>query len=142
MSRELLDRLEILELYSRYALGMDRADRELFVSAWAPDATFVCEALKLDAVGRDAILDWFDRGPGKGTPIPGAGGNVRLAGNHVIELAGDRATGRAELAAFRYTGTVVHPYAIGSYDDVFVRTAEGWRIAHRDMVVNPVVPAP
>jgi hypothetical protein len=139
---DLLDRTEILDVFARYALGMDRGDRELFASVWAEDAVWECASIGMDLHGREAILGYFERGPGSAPPAPTSGSAMRLASNHHIKLDGDRATSVAEMAAFRFTGHVVHPYSVGVYEDEFVRTADGWRIARRNMVVSPVVPAP
>jgi SnoaL-like domain len=138
----LMDRSEILDLYARYALAMDRADRELFAGVWTENSVFDCAAIGLAAHGLTAILEYFDRRPGAAPPAPESGSSVRLAGNQHIVLDGDRATGVAEMASFRYTGETLYPYSVGLYEDEFVRTADGWRIAHRTMIVTPVVAAP
>jgi ketosteroid isomerase-like protein len=142
MTSTLADRLELLEVYSRYAIGMDRGDRDTFASAWADDAVWICTELNQNLVGKDAILAYFDGGPGKAATLPAVGGNLRLCGNQVLDIDGDSATGRAEFIAFRYTAGAMHPYTMGHYVDRFVRTPQGWRIAHRDMVIAPIVPAP
>jgi SnoaL-like domain len=139
---ELIDRSEILDLYSQYALGMDRADRELFAGVWSDDAVFECAELGLDARGIEAILEYFDRRPGAAPPAPASGGAIRLSTNQHIVLAGDTATGIAEMAGFRWSGEALYPYSVGIYEDEFVRTAQGWRISHRNMLVTPVVAAP
>lgn len=139
---ELADRLDLLDVYARYAIGMDRGDRETFASAWSDDAVWICAELNQDLRGKEAILAFFDNGPGKASTLPDAGGNLRLCGNQLVEIDGDTATGRAEFVAYRYTGAAVHPYTMGHYVDRFVRTPDGWRIAHREMVVTPIVPAP
>jgi SnoaL-like domain len=137
-----MDRAEILDLYARYALAMDRADRELFSGVWSEDSVFYCAAIGLDAHGLPAILEYFDRRPGAAPPAPESGSSLRLSGNQHIVLDGDRATGVAEMASFRYTGAALYPYSVGLYEDEFVRTTEGWRIGHRIMIVTPVVAAP
>ena len=139
---DLLDRAAILDVYARYALGMDRADRSMFASVWSADAVWTCAELGLRAEGHDAIMEFFDGRYGKGPTLPDAGGNLRLAGNHLIEISGDRATGRAETVSFRYMGGAMHPYTVGYYDDEFVRTGGGWRLSSRDMVVAPIAKAP
>lgn len=136
------DRLDLMDVYARYAIGMDRGDRETFASAWAPDAIWICEELKLELHGIDEILAWFDKGPGQAPRLPDVGGNLRLCGNQLVVIDGDRATGRAEFVAYRYTGSVVHPYTAGHYVDEFARTPAGWRLIRRNMVVTPFVPNP
>lgn len=139
---DLVDRSSILGLYARYAIGMDQGDRQLFESVWTADAVLVCDALGLHLDGLAEIMGYFHRRPGAAPALPAVGGNLRLAGNHLIQVTGDRATGRAEMAAFRYTGSAMHIYTAGYYNDEFVRTADGWRLSRRDMVVTPIVPAP
>jgi hypothetical protein len=59
-----------------------------------------------------------------------------LVGNHQVVVTGDSATHRCQLHAQHVrTGTEGGDNFIigGYYDDVFVRTAEGWRIKHRIM---------
>ncbi len=136
------DRLDIAEVQTRYAIGMDRGDRGSFASAWTEDAVWVCAELGLDLHGHAAIMEYYDRRPGSAPATPSPGGNVRLAGSPLIELAGDRATAVAEFVAYRYTGSAIYPYTMGHYDDEFRRTPEGWRLSRRDMIVCPVQPAP
>ncbi|MET7392014.1 nuclear transport factor 2 family protein [Dactylosporangium sp. NPDC005572] len=140
--RALQDRFEILDLYSNYAIGMDRGDRARFASVWSEDAVWLCAELRLELVGKAAILAYYDSRPGRAPSTPDRGGNLRLAGNHVIEVHGDTASGLAEFVAYRFTGSSMHPYTMGHYEDVFVRDETGWRLRRRDMVVCPVQAAP
>ena len=59
-----------------------------------------------------------------------------LVGNHQVVVNGDTATHRCQLHAQHVkTGTEGGDNFIigGYYDDVFVRTTDGWRIQHRIM---------
>ena len=59
-----------------------------------------------------------------------------LVGNHQVNVTGDTATHRCQLHAQHVkTGTEGGDNFIigGYYDDVFARTAGGWRIKHRIM---------
>jgi hypothetical protein len=136
--RALLDRQQILDAFTRYAIGMDHGDRALFASAWTDDAVLVCEALRLDLHGLEAILRYYDQGPGAAPKPPAAGGSVRMVANPLVEISGDTARCTSELAAFRYIDDSVKPYAIGYYDDELVRGAGDWRLSRRVMVVNPI----
>jgi hypothetical protein len=136
-STELLDRLAIQELSARYALGMDGGRRELFESAWTEDAAFRCGELGLDCHGIAAILDYYDRGPGKAAPAPTDGSAVRLAGNLVLTFDGDTATGISEFIAMRRSDLTYFAYTIGVYEDTYRRGDDGWRIASRTMIVAP-----
>lgn len=136
-STELLDRLAIQELSSRYALGMDGGRRELFASAWTTDATFRCDEIGLDCTGIGAILDYYDHGPGKAAPAPNDGSAVRLAGNLVLNFTGDIATGISEFIAMRRSELSYFAYTIGVYEDTYRRDEGGWRISSRIMNVAP-----
>ena len=52
--------------------------------------------------------------------------------NHVIELEGDRATGRCYLD-LRATYDGVSMMGSGHYDDVYVRTVAGWKFLSRKL---------
>jgi len=136
-SSELLDRLAIQELSARYALGMDGGRRELFESAWSADATFRCDEIGLDCTGITAILEYYDQGPGKAAPAPSDGSAVRLAGNLVLTIDGDTASGISEFIAMRRSDLSYFAYTIGIYEDTYRRDDQGWRISSRVMTVAP-----
>lgn len=137
-----IDRLDIAEVLTRYAIGMDRGERSVFESAWTEDAVWVCRELGLDLVGRAAIMDYYDRRPGSAPATPAPGGNIRLAGSPLVIIDGDRATAVAEFVAYRFSGTAIYPYTMGHYDDELRRTPTGWALSARDMVICPVQAAP
>jgi SnoaL-like domain len=138
--QELIDRASVTDLYAKYALGIDQGDRALFASVWASEAQLTYDAVDMHLVGRDAIMRWYDERPGASPVLPAVGGNLRLAGNHLIRIDGDRATGKAEIVALRYTGTSMHLYSAGVYDDEFERRDGEWLIVRRDMVLTPILP--
>ena len=60
-------------------------------------------------------------------------------GDHEVTIEGDRATARCELRAVHVLppgGDVATDTVVGFYEDSLVRTAQGWRIAHRRLVVT------
>lgn len=60
-------------------------------------------------------------------------------GDHEVAIEGDRATARCELRAVHVPppgGDVATDTVVGFYEDSLVRTAQGWRIAHRRLVVT------
>jgi ketosteroid isomerase-like protein len=71
--------------------------------------------------------------------LGGCGPSQHLLGNHQIEVDGDTATARTKLrvmhqgADHRSDATYE---VLGYYHDVLSRTAEGWRIAHREIDVR------
>ncbi len=71
--------------------------------------------------------------------LGGCGPTQHLLGNLVVEVAGDLVASRVSVrAAHRGAGDMrEHTYdCMGEYLDRWVRTAEGWRIAHRRMRVG------
>lgn len=135
---EISARLAIQELSARYALGMDSGDREFFASVWTKDAIFRCEELGLDCQGIEAILEYYDRGPGRSPAAPTPGSSVRLSGNLVVTIDGDQATGVSEFIALRRSELSYYPYTFGIYRDSYRKTSAGWQISVREMIVAPV----
>lgn len=121
------DRAQIAEVLIRYATGIDRRDWALFRSCWtdAIDADY-------DTVGRfsnaNEITDAMT------TIHANMGPTYHRMSNFVIDVDGDRAAVRSYVHAVLMV-TAGDPNnwvdAIGHYEDVFVRTAEGWRISNR-----------
>ena len=135
------DRLDIQELYWRYAHGHDFRDAELVASAFAEDGVFQVSPTRA-TVGRKQIFESLSAGfAGRGadsgrrhwqnawriTPTPeGARGRVYWfalevgTGNPIDGLPVDGHRG----PSFRSTGY---------YEDVYVKTAEGWRFKSRTL---------
>lgn len=135
------DRLDIQELYWTYAHGQNFADAKLFASAFSEDGVFRISPTRA-AVGRDQIAaligESFAGKVGDSgrrhwqnawriTPSPdGARGRVYWLvfdvnkGNPVPGLPVDGPRG----PEFRSTGV---------YEDVYVKTREGWRIKSRTL---------
>lgn len=132
------DKLAICELFSRYAWGMDRVDRNAFEGIWAPDAVWTAEGVSIHCEGLPAIMDYFDRTAVGRVATPGVGSSVRLFSTPIITSAGpDVATSKSELAAFKLTATAIVAYSVGYYEDKVVRVDGQWRIGVRKMIVNP-----
>lgn len=55
---------------------------------------------------------------------------IHMLGSPRIEVAGDRATGEWTVAVHSRTRSGEQMLVTGRYADRFVRTADGWRIAH------------
>lgn len=121
------DKAQISEVLIRYATGIDRRDWELFRSIWADDAVSdYGRGFRFH--GPDEVTEYMIE-----THRPMGATQHRMT-NMVIEVDGDRATART------YAHVVLmvdknDPTAwmdvIAHYDDVFVRTPDGWRISER-----------
>ena len=129
--RTLLDERAILQVVTRYARALDTKNFALLDDVFLADATGDL-ASPTTLVGVDAIrariraaLEHLDE-------------SQHLLGNHEIEVDGDTATHRCYLQAqhVRHAAVGGPNYIVaGRYEDRFVRTEAGWRIAHRALIV-------
>jgi hypothetical protein len=130
------DYLDIQALASRYAYGLDSgADNgtgSVYGSVFAADAEFHGPAATkggqpFDAAGRENLQKFAV--PGRGTAY------VRhFMGDHLIEASPEGARGKVYLLVIDI-GQDGKPTSVnmgGHYEDVYVKTAEGWRIKRRD----------
>jgi 3-phenylpropionate/cinnamic acid dioxygenase small subunit len=122
-------REDVAEVLVRYATGIDRRDWVLFRTCFTED----CEADYGDIGqwhGVDEITDWMTR-----THEP-CGHTLHRITNVAVSTGGDGDPDRVE--ARSYVDALVlgaddrsGVRAAGFYDDVLVRTDDGWRITHR-----------
>ena len=127
------DYAEIYQLYARYAQGTDFGNAKMWLDVFTDDATFNPSANGANGgspqVGKQAITKWrmdnfaarkpdrqYRHWTGSFTITPSPDGN---------------ATGRVYWQAFDPT---INPRSVtdtGYYDDIYVRTSNGWRIKQR-----------
>jgi len=130
------DYLDIQALASRYAYGLDSGAENgtgsVYGSVFAADAEFhgppaTKGGQPFDAVGREALQKFAV--PGRGTAY------VRhFMADHLIEASPEGARGKVYLLVIDI-GQDGKPTLVnmgGHYEDVYVKTAEGWRIKRRD----------
>ncbi|WP_374526948.1 nuclear transport factor 2 family protein [Novosphingobium sp.] len=119
-----IDRDAIRDLLARYTYNGDRGRVAELAACFAEDG--VIEYPGNRAQGPTAIA----------AALSGGGGSERNPAltfvrhhitNPLIEVGGDRATARSYFAVY----TDIGPDHSGTYSDQLVRTAEGWRFAHR-----------
>mgnify|MGYP003342960173 CR=1 FL=1 len=140
-ARLLVDRAAIVDLTIRYTWALDSKNWDDLDHVFRPDATaFLTEELR----GLDAIKDRVRRA------LSHLDESQHLVGNHQIVVDGDRASCRCYLQAQHVRrSTLGGPNFIvaGRYEDQLQRTAAGWRIARRELVImwtegNPSVARP
>jgi len=124
------DHRAIVDLTVDYCWAIDGRDWEALHNIFLPHAT--AELGRGTEQGVDAIIDRISG------VLNVLDGSQHLVTNHRIHLHGDRATCSTYLHAqhVRKAARDGRLYVVaGRYEDDLVRTAEGWRIAHRRLVV-------
>jgi hypothetical protein len=128
-AQEVADRVEIDDLLVRYTTAIDTKDWALLDTCFTPDAHVDYTTSGGVAGAYPEVRAWLEKALSI-FPI-----TIHAISNSRITLEGDRASGRTlvdnpmvlpkgEGGAFVFT---VYAY----YDDEFVRTEQGWRIARR-----------
>ena len=124
---------EIKALYARYNQGSDFRDADLFLSAFAENATMTRGGR--DIVGMEALrAERRERYQGQTGDV----GRRHVNGSYLITATEDGAKSRAYYVLLDVTTRPPTLTATGYYDDEFIRTGEGWRIKHRTLHSDPV----
>jgi hypothetical protein len=114
------DRAEIQELVAHYARALSGCAAEEYADLFAPETGSFASSVRGEIVGRDKLIALVQSEPHCATTSPG-----RPSGNGptvVVESSADGVTGRANLGN------------AGHYEDVYVKTAKGWRFRSRDVI--------
>jgi SnoaL-like domain len=135
------DRAEIEQLVERYASALSRCAEQEYADLFTPDGVFTTDEFRGEkhrelygkngrVVGRAKLMELvhtedFCLHPDAKQPAQGASGNARRPASVVIEPSADGATGTAPLG----NG--------GRYEDVYVKTAAGWRFRSRTVFMPP-----
>lgn len=120
------DRDAIRDLLARYTYYGDRGRIEQLAACFAADGKI--EYPGASARGPAAIAATLTSGE-RNPAITFVRHHIT---NPLIELAGETATARSYFAVHSDNG----PDHSGTYDDKLVRTAEGWRFAHRRVRID------
>ena len=127
----LLDERAIVAVATRYCRALDTKDWSALDTIFLPDANADLASTS-ELIGRDAIVDRIR------SALSHLDDSQHLVGNHEVHVDGDSATHRCYLQAqhVRRAAAGGPNYLVGGrYEDRLVRTAEGWRIAYRTLVV-------
>ncbi|RBY83690.1 nuclear transport factor 2 family protein [Geodermatophilus sp. TF02-6] len=122
------DLLDIQRATHVYARGLDRFDPQEAASAFTDDAVWDATAVGLERFsGRAAILGFFER------DAAAIADQFHVITNHVVDFADDGDTARGTNYVFSegHTKSGSAFKAIALNEDVYRRTADGWRIAER-----------
>lgn len=133
MSVGLADRLEIEELYARWAEAIDYGDPEAWAACFTEDGSLVNELDGIDLRGRAALYAFAaDYAAG------GATSGRHWACNIIMENDGDEIRSRFYIALLMATPGDASIPRTGRYHDRLVRTADGWRIRERVARLDPI----
>ena len=114
-ARRTTDLVEIDALCSHYLLLCSEFVQDRWLDVFVPDATYNAFGAVYSLERFPALLEAAPRG--------------QFIGNMpVVELDGDRATGKQH---FVFIDQHTHAMRLGWYNDEYVRTPDGWRIAKR-----------
>lgn len=127
------------KLMHQYSQCLDNGRLEDLVALFADDGVWDGSAWGLAEVkGTEELRDFFEA-----TISTHAGsGTVHLVLNHIIDTAGDTATGTAYFQAFGLNPDGTRKDSLGVYTDQFVRTGAGWKFARRSVRAVLAPPAP
>lgn len=139
--RRLVDRQQIVDVTLAYTYALDAKDWDALDDVFTVDATaYLTEELD----GREAIKGRVRRA------LESLDLSQHMVANHDVRIDGDSAVCRCYLQAQHVREAAPGPpnfIVAGRYDDRFVRTSVGWRIARRELTImwtegNPSVTRP
>jgi hypothetical protein len=122
------ERDDIIDVAIAYTWALDTKQLDELRHVFSPDATAVLRGVECRGV--EAIIERIGRG------ILHLDRTQHLIGNHQVDVDHDAAMHRCQLHAqhVRQGADGGDTFVIGGfYEDRLVRTAKGWRIAHRLM---------
>ena len=127
------DYTEIQELLARYNSTLNVGDAEGFASIFLPDGSLNIpnnEGVMVRTTGYDALVEFV-----RPKPLD----QVRFTPNLIVRSTPEGATASSDQFAWRIDkGAVTF---IGGFDDVLVKTREGWRFKTRTIHRGPAKPA-
>lgn len=127
-----LDYQEIQQLYARYNFAIDSGDAEGWAGTFTDDGQFAT------MTGRPALVkfasDWHERGQ-----------SMKLrhwVTNIVITPSAEGATGKCYYYLLDIAAKPPQVGGGGTYDDIIVKTSNGWRFKKRQTKANPTPKPP
>jgi uncharacterized protein (TIGR02246 family) len=130
------DQVAIEQLLNRYCHKLDRGEIDAVLELFAEDAVLVPEYEGgARHEGREAVRAWYTRYAA--TTIAAVRGLRHKISTAMIDVDGDQATAACYLDADSINRTSGKRSIVGGrYEDRLVRTAAGWRIAERRIVID------
>ena len=122
---------EIKALYARYNQGSDFRDAELFLSAFAEDAVMTRDGGDIAGMA-ELRADRARRYQGQTGDV----GRRHFNGSLLIRATIEGASARSYYILYDVVARPRTMLSSGYYHDDFVRTADGWRIKHRTLIID------
>jgi SnoaL-like domain len=122
------DYVDIQQLYARYNLAIDTGDGEAWAGTFTPDGVFNTTNKGHDALVQ-FIRDWRDKRDGAN--------RRHLNSNMVLTPTADGAKGAIYLLLLNVGVRPATIATTGIYEDVLVRTPQGWRFKSRIVHADP-----
>lgn len=124
------DARQIIDLTISYTWAIDSKNWAALDQVFVEDAT---AEMPHRLVGRRQIVERIER------TLSSLAATQHIVTNHQVTVSGDEATCRCYLQAQhvrKIDGRRQNYLVGGGYNDSLVRTEDGWRIAHRQLVVT------
>jgi hypothetical protein len=125
---------EIKGLYARYNQGSDFRDTELFLSAFAEDAVMTRDGGDITGMS-ELRADRARRYQGQAGDV----GRRHFNGSLLIRPTVEGASARTYYILYDVAARPRTMISSGYYHDDFVRTANGWRIKNRTLIIDAAV---
>ena len=127
------DYAEIQHLTARLNQGADSHDSDMWVSLWTPDGVWTAPDGRA-YVGHAGLADYRRA---RRAELKGRSDIRHWTNSLVLTRTADGATGRLYYMMMNVSTSPPTPVSAGHYEDVFTKTADGWRIKHRIIRVYP-----
>lgn len=119
--------IEIAELVGRYNRSFDDGEVQQWLDTFVDDGVFVSRGNEI--AGHRALQEWFES-------IDHT--TIHVTTNPMIEAEGDSIRHRCTVVVFRRHSNEVVCESVGWYEDIIVRTTEGWKFKVRAPSTLPV----
>ena len=132
------DYAEIEMLMSRYNQAVDFEDRDMIDSIWTDDAVWAIHPARISpngarVEGRESIVNMYVQ---RWAARPQQHERRHWQNNLVVTPTAGGATSRVYVVSFEVSYSPPKPALSGHYDDVLVRTPDGWRIKERILTLD------
>ncbi len=124
----IFDQLEIIDVFNRYAIGVDRRDEETYRSCFTDELLVDVTGEGVEYTAEAWIKQAF-------TALSAFEKTQHMISNHSVSIDGDTAVAGAYLQAIHFNKD--NKFSVwGRYSHKLTRTAEGWKINSLTLIVD------